>query len=238
MHTAYQKQPHLSAVDHVVESIKKLLLSGELKPGDQLPNEGELAELLGVSRGSVRSAMKVFSAYGLVDIRVGDGTYVCTEINHNSLNSLIFPMLILQPHVDVLAEFREKVEIDIIELILSDDQRRLQTVSLLTNSLQELRELQSSATPLERFVENDLNFHRILARQSGNIVFETIYNQLLEYFIPFIAASHKHQEAGTAADSSHAKICRALEQNDLSLAQRAILDSNEYWRHSVVYSPK
>ena len=66
-----------SAVDLVVNSMKQLLMERTLKPGDKLPSELEISEELCVSRGSVREAMKILSAFGLVDIRVGNGTYVC-----------------------------------------------------------------------------------------------------------------------------------------------------------------
>ncbi|MFR8544323.1 MAG: FadR/GntR family transcriptional regulator [[Clostridium] scindens] len=60
-----------SAVDIVVNNIKQLLIDRRLKPGDKLPSELEISEGLGVSRGSVREAMKILSAFGLIDIRVG-----------------------------------------------------------------------------------------------------------------------------------------------------------------------
>ena len=59
-----------SAVDIVVNNIKQLLIDRRLKPGDKLPSELEISEGLGVSRGSVREAMKILSAFGLIDIRV------------------------------------------------------------------------------------------------------------------------------------------------------------------------
>lgn len=228
-----QRKQQVSAVDYVIESIKELLLKGDLKPGDKLPNEEELCRMLGVSRGSIRSAMKVFSVCGVVDIRVGDGTYVCTELNSSSINPMIIPMLILQPNVESLTVFREKMEYDILELILEDDQRRKKTLSILEESLRELRWLQESQADLEAFVQNDVAFHRVLGRQCGNIVFETVYNQLMEYFVPFLRSSHKHQENGAAANSSHAKIFRALQNCDAAAACQAIAESNAYWRSSV-----
>lgn len=55
-----------SAVDIVVNNIKHLLMERKLKPGDRLPSESEISEGMGVSRGSVREAMKILSAFGLV----------------------------------------------------------------------------------------------------------------------------------------------------------------------------
>ena len=77
MSNLFEASKRESAVDLVVNSIKQLLMERTLKPGDKLPSELEISEELRVSRGSVREAMKILSAFGLVDIRVGNGTYVC-----------------------------------------------------------------------------------------------------------------------------------------------------------------
>ena len=63
-----------TATDVVIDKIKSLLLAKELKPGDLIPPENELANAMNVSRGSVREAMKVLSAFGIVEIKRGNGT--------------------------------------------------------------------------------------------------------------------------------------------------------------------
>ena len=59
-----------STVDIVVNNIKKLLIERKLKPGDRLPNEVEISEAMNVSRGSVREALRILTAFGLVESRV------------------------------------------------------------------------------------------------------------------------------------------------------------------------
>lgn len=62
--------------EEIVEQIKELISIGELKPGERIPSERELATMLGVSRPSVREAIMVLEAMGLLDSRQGGGTYV------------------------------------------------------------------------------------------------------------------------------------------------------------------
>ncbi|MFQ7553011.1 MAG: FadR/GntR family transcriptional regulator [Blautia marasmi] len=93
MSNLFEASKRESAVDIVVNSIKQLLMERRLKPGDKLPNELEISEGLGVSRGSVREAMKILSAFGLVDIRVGNGTYVCETPGNELIDSLLFSFL-------------------------------------------------------------------------------------------------------------------------------------------------
>lgn len=62
--------------EEIVEQIKKLIVKGELKPGDRVPSERDLASMLGVSRPSVREAIMVLEATGFLDSRQGGGTFV------------------------------------------------------------------------------------------------------------------------------------------------------------------
>lgn len=107
-----------SAVDIVVNSIKQLLADKKLLPGDKLPNELEISEGLGVSRGSVREAMKILSAFGLIDIRVGNGTYVSDSPSSELLDSLLFTYFITNPDLTSLYEFRRIFETDIVRLAI------------------------------------------------------------------------------------------------------------------------
>jgi GntR family transcriptional repressor for pyruvate dehydrogenase complex len=62
--------------EEIVEQIKKLIAKGELRPGDRVPSERDLATMLGVSRPSVREAIMVLEAMGFLDSRQGGGTFV------------------------------------------------------------------------------------------------------------------------------------------------------------------
>lgn len=64
--------------EEIVEQIKALISKGELKPGDRVPSERELAAMLGVSRPSVREAIMVLDAMGFLESRQGGGTFVRT----------------------------------------------------------------------------------------------------------------------------------------------------------------
>ena len=107
-----------SAVDVVVNNLKQLLMEGKLRPGDRLPNELEISEGMGVSRGSVREAMKILSAFGLIDIRVGNGTFVSETPGNKLMDSLLFSFFVNNPDIQNLYELRQIIEIDILELTL------------------------------------------------------------------------------------------------------------------------
>src|SRR3954470_22738952 len=74
--------------DDAVGAIKSMILDGRLRAGDRLPIERELAAELGVSRGTLREAVRSLTMIGVLDTRQGDGTYVTSLEPHLLLGSL------------------------------------------------------------------------------------------------------------------------------------------------------
>lgn len=97
----------MSVTTRAIESIRAMIRAGELRPGDRLPPEQELADRLGVSRGSLREAVRALSQISVLDVRRGDGTYVTSLAPAELLSGLSFAMELLQTHqVDEVLEVR------------------------------------------------------------------------------------------------------------------------------------
>ena len=77
----FKKIKNKSVVQTVVDSITKAIIAGDLKPGDKIPTEMELAESFGVGRNSIREAIKILVYYGVLEIRRAEGTFVCDGFN-------------------------------------------------------------------------------------------------------------------------------------------------------------
>ena len=86
----------MSVTTGAIESIREMISEGELRPGDRLPPEHELAERLGVSRGSLREAVRALSQINVLDVRRGDGTYVTSLSPTELLAGMVFAMELLQ----------------------------------------------------------------------------------------------------------------------------------------------
>ncbi|PLX81579.1 MAG: FadR family transcriptional regulator [Desulfuromonas sp.] len=96
--------------EEIVEQIKVLISEGELKPGQRVPSERELAALLGVSRPSVREAIMVLDAMGLVESRQGGGTFV-RSLTENALSDPLTSLVGKNPKLlHALAEVRLGLE--------------------------------------------------------------------------------------------------------------------------------
>ena len=86
----------MSVTSKAIDNIRAMIRSGELGPGDRLPPENELAERLGVSRGSLREAVRALSQINVLDVRRGDGTYVTSLAPGELLSGMVFAMELLQ----------------------------------------------------------------------------------------------------------------------------------------------
>jgi len=81
-----------SLTDDAIDQIKRMIVAGRLRPGDRLPREQDLAELLGLSRGTLREAVRALTAMKVVDVRRGDGAYVTSlapELMLEALNLVV-----------------------------------------------------------------------------------------------------------------------------------------------------
>src|SRR5687767_10214153 len=87
---ADESRTAVAVTDDAILRVKEMIVSGELKPGDRLPREADLAERLGLSRNSLREAVKALSLVRVLDVRQGDGTYVSSLRADDLLGALSF----------------------------------------------------------------------------------------------------------------------------------------------------
>lgn len=222
-----------SAVDIVINSIKDLLIENKLVSGARLPCETDLATNLGVSRGSVREAIKILSAFGVVNVKVGDGTYIASDTKNKIADPILFSLLLSTPNISELTEFRKFLEIDLIEMILLHTDKNQQTIEKLERNVDKLRDMKGSNQSIDRFTENDIEFHRLLAEASCNILMEKVYNFVLDYLEPMIAKTQLKQELGSISYQVHKNIFDAIKTNDLKRAIDAINYSVEVWEDLI-----
>lgn len=168
----------MSRTDDVVDGVKQMILAGELKPGDQLPVEKDLAARLGVSRGSLREGVRALSILGVLDTRQGAGTYV-TSLDPSLL---LAPMgFVVDLHDDGSSrpfhEVRRVLETEAAGLAASrmaDEEHRAARAALDDAALV----LSSSAVDHDRLMESDITFHRVIAQASGNAVLAALIESL------------------------------------------------------------
>lgn len=167
----------------VVDHIRELILSGQLKPGDKLPAERDLVDMMNVSRPTIREAFKILSAMGFIKIKPGHGVFVS---DYNDRIDNLASFLFLQTDtIHELFEVRKILETETASWAAkrgTDD--FLEQIHTQTNEVYH-RVLVDKEFPdaaeRERFLsESDQTFHLMIAEAAGNEVLLRVMNNLID----------------------------------------------------------
>ncbi len=208
--------------DSVVSSIAAKILGGTIKPGEMLPKEDELCALLGVSRTSVREAVKVLSAKGLVESKRRVGVRVKPKEDWRILDSTV-----LKWHPDIrsdrelisgILEARRIFEPAAAELAArrgSPDEH-----AKIWNAFWAIK----SAIPhdLEMVCKADLTFHRILISASHNVVLQGLVGMLEEALSASFLITNQLMDAQSRAIDAHRLVIEAISARDTAGARSAM----------------
>lgn len=163
----------MAVTDEAIESIKAMIVTGELAPGQRLPREADLADRLGLSRNSLREAVKALELINVLDVRRGDGTYV-TSLDVATLMSPLGFLVDLHRDDSVL-HFLE------VRRLLEPSATALAAQRISADDLARLRAVQSgieAADSIDDLVRADIEFHRLIALGSGNPVIASLLDSL------------------------------------------------------------
>ena len=163
----------MAVTDEAIDKIKEMIVSGELGPGDRLPKEAVLADRLGLSRNSLREAVKALSLIHVLDVRQGDGTYVTS----------LEPRLLLDAISFVVEFHRDDTVLEFLQVrrILEPAATALAAQHMTDAEVQELRDILArldEEPTVAALVANDLEFHRRIAVGSGNTVLASLIDSL------------------------------------------------------------
>lgn len=151
--------------DSVLERIREMLESGELKDGDKLPNQIDFAAQLGISRASLREALHMLMVMGVVEQRPGAGTIIRNKTSAMFLDQFSLPLLSDAKGTMELVQAREVLEIAAIEIAVRNiTDKEIQT---LADSLEEMRRAVKQAW-VDNYIEKDFNFHYQIVQSTHN----------------------------------------------------------------------
>jgi GntR family transcriptional regulator, transcriptional repressor for pyruvate dehydrogenase complex len=204
------------ATEQAVGAIMNLLTSGALGPGDRLPTERDLALDLGVSRSTVREAIRGLEMMRVLQVRHGEGIFVTSLDAPLLLEAMGFAMQLMRDHeVLDLLELRAILEgaaAGLASARMTDEQRR--TLSLRLEQL-------DAASTADELLEADIAFHASIAAGAGNVVLASLLDT-------FSARTYRarHLNAGLGLDealvrsrAAHRRIYEAVAARDPEAAR-------------------
>lgn len=204
--------------EKLIANFKQLILEGSLTPGCKLPAERDLASSFGVSRNSLRPALKVLEIMGVISQRVGDGTYLNTAaacilgepleflvlLDGISSHELMEARLIVEPELASRAAMRATTQ-DIAEL------RRV------------LAAMTQSRTDMVQFVKLDIKFHQAIFRVAGNRVCDLMFTVVHESLQKLIGHT-AHMVDPQHTLRLHSRILSAIQKRDPDAARRRMTE--------------
>jgi GntR family transcriptional regulator, transcriptional repressor for pyruvate dehydrogenase complex len=208
----------------VIERLQMLIENGEIKPGDQLPSERNLAELLSVSRSTIKEAFSVLEAKGIVMIHQGLGVFLA-ERPKNWLSREIHNIIVdQQQSLNDLIELRQAIEGDAAfhaAKRMSANQR-----THLDKAFQELLHAEQRKLPA---VEEDYQFHLAIMEAANNKMMLEVMGVISESIRSFLAINReesvKYSQMNEQVIKEHREIFEAIMEGRAEEARRAM------WNH-------
>lgn len=192
----YAKISRETAPKLVVEQLLNMINNGELKPGDSLPAQRELAKLLGVGRSSMREAINALAVMGYLDVAQGKGTFIREDVRPVEISlSRIQGALRASGLIDLM-EIRETIECRSAEL--AAERANKGQIKKMKNAVRQLAALQEN---YDSFLEADMHFHFLVAEATQNSVICRITKLMLEE----VAAHHRTLNTARLTRSYHDK---------------------------------
>lgn len=158
-----EKISKASISDQVYEKLKSLIIKGVLRQGEKLPSENDLAQSFGVSRITIRQALSKLTTLGLTETKTGEGSFIKELTPGIYMNEMIPSIYLGRQSLKEVFEFRLVIEVESTAIAAKKitDQEILE----LQMSVERLAQYKDN---LEKYVDEDLNFHRIIARSTKN----------------------------------------------------------------------
>lgn len=209
-----------------VDRIRELIVSGVLQPGDRLPQENELAAELGISRNSMREAVRALEQARVLSVRHGSGTYVTS----------LEPALLLQGIAFAVDMLRDDTLLEVLEVreLLEPAATRLATMRMTPAKLARIRdafERHRVDHPVEELVQCDLEFHAAIVAAADNSTLSSILDGLSSRTVrQRIWGGIVSENAVQLTIDYHRRILDAIESGNPTVAEAAALVHISYAR--------
>lgn len=229
MSESFKKVTNKNVVDQVIDSLTDSVISGKFPSGSKLPSEYELMEELGVSRNSLREAMKILSAVGIVEIRRGDGTYVCSSVKPSVFDTAIYSIIYSGSSDEELLELRREIDESILRfamLKITPDE-----IERLKDNLREFGEALDSAD-YEKAEQLDYAFHLGLIDACKNKLYIHLMKEMYSIFEKSIIQTVEFEKNRSQALQHHQAILKCVEDKNEAGVKTVIAASLQTWKSS------
>lgn len=196
----------------VINQIQNMILEGKLKNGDKLMSERELSQKMGVSRTSIREALRVLETMGIIESRQGEGNFICNKIETSLMQPLSMMFTLNNGDYKDIIELRQMIELEAVKLAaIRGTEEELEELKMISQRLTKKDEIYNNG-------EIDKEIHYKITCMSKNFLIKSLYTISLNLLENFIINSRQkivefyHEEE--TLNLQHKKICEAIIDRD------------------------
>lgn len=180
-HSQLKRVRGIRLSDQATDQIQTLIIEGRLQPGDKLPCESELAESLGMSRSSVREALRALESRGLIQVRSGIGAFVSERpFSFNAVGEAVEWLIWRQTSLTQILQVREVLEGLAASLLASRVTNEI--LEKLHEVVQQQTQLAHPSLDIDAESDLDIRFHQLIAEASGNLMVEHLVRTIVTDF--------------------------------------------------------
>jgi GntR family transcriptional repressor for pyruvate dehydrogenase complex len=216
-----ENERHGNSSEEVVSRLREMIHRGELRSGDRLPPERDLAKLLGVSRPTLRAGIRSLTAVGALKSKQGAGTFVVEADASPALDSNPLRLLASLHGFSSAEMFEARLS---LEMAIAGLAAERATGDQLASMAEELAEMFASIEEPEEYLVHDMRFHQTIAAASGNRILTALMNMVAA--ILFDVRSKTVYRAHDLKESSemHRQIYRSIRERNVEAARNAMRD--------------
>lgn len=220
-----------SVVEQIVDNITNAIINGELKPGDKIPTENELCVSMGVGRNSVREAIKILVAYGVLAIKRAEGTFVKQDYDSKMLYPVLYGIILQKDSANQIIELRKIIDVGILQLAMD----KLDLGSL-HKAEQAMLELENKITAINveprDIFEADIAFHTVLVEITENALLKGIC-----FYVDQITRKSRIKATEAILDEKataqfllkHKEMLRVVKEKDRDKINEVVENHYQYW---------
>ncbi len=215
-----EKVKQKTVVEQVMEKIKDLIASGELKVGDKLPTETQMAEMFGVARSTIRESIRVFTYLGVFTSKIGKGTFIGDRANI-SKEALTFSILLGGRDMFEIIQLRKIIEYEGLRTIVENSKNNpdyiKEYISDLNTEIDNMK-VAIKESNFDNLIQADYNFHGIIISASKNSLLSDIFSTLRVFMLEEIRKS-MHENISDEVPQ-HTEYLETILSGDLSRAKK------------------
>jgi GntR family transcriptional repressor for pyruvate dehydrogenase complex len=219
-----------SVVHQVIQQLTDSVLNGRFKVGEKLPSEYELMAELNVSRNSIREAMGVLAAMGFIDIRRGDGTYLCSQSKPSIFDSVLYGMILESSSAEEIIDLRQILDEDVLTLAVEKCTRA--DIDKLQGYVDQMKE-SFAKDDLQTVGQLDYAFHMFMLECSRNAFFIRIVKGVYRIFESSIKKNIRIGQWASHADMYHQKMVDCISAHSKLVISDVVSSSLSVWRETI-----